>query len=106
MPSCRILLRQPARRARSLAVARVGNNMAASMAIMAITTSSSIRVKAVCVFKAFLPISIISSGATEYLVVAHLFNRFPTHRTIKQANIAALGAKDHRGLTEDIAQSA
>src|SRR3954451_8352998 len=50
------------------------------------------------------PISIVSSGATEYLVVAHLFNRFPADRTIKQTDIAALGTKDHRWLAKNIAE--
>src|SRR6266566_9384666 len=42
----RMLLMQPARRDRSLAPVNAGNNNAARIAIMAITTSSSMRVKA------------------------------------------------------------
>src|SRR5687767_6285784 len=44
--SCFTLDRQLARFAFSLALARAGNNMPARMAMMAITTSSSIKVKA------------------------------------------------------------
>jgi hypothetical protein len=36
------------RRARALALAKAGSNMAAKMAMMAITTSSSINVKPAC----------------------------------------------------------
>src|SRR5712672_537937 len=43
--SCRRLLRHCVRFPRSLAEASAGSNMAARMAIMAITTSNSIRVK-------------------------------------------------------------
>src|SRR5213595_3787704 len=46
IPTCRRLLRQAIRRALHLAEASAGRSMAARMAMMAITTSSSIRVKA------------------------------------------------------------
>src|SRR5947207_670344 len=45
MASWRWLLRQPARRARSLALASAGRSIAARMAMIAITTSNSISVK-------------------------------------------------------------
>jgi hypothetical protein len=45
-PNCFILFRQAVRLAFSLALARAGNNIAASMAIIAMTTKSSIKVKA------------------------------------------------------------
>ena len=43
--SCLTLLRQVMRLARSLALASAGNNKAARMAMIAMTTSSSMRVK-------------------------------------------------------------
>src|SRR5882724_752408 len=45
MPICRRLLTQEIFFARSLAAAKAGNNIAARIAIMAMTTSSSIKVK-------------------------------------------------------------
>src|SRR4051794_33691223 len=45
-PICLVLLKHAAARARSLARDRAGSNIAARMAMMAITTSSSIRVNA------------------------------------------------------------
>src|SRR5437868_6078617 len=49
--NCRMLLTHPVRLARSFAPDKAGNSMAAKIAIIAITTSSSIKVKAAC----FLP---------------------------------------------------
>ena len=46
MPSCLKLLRHWIRLALSLALAKAGNSIAARMAMMAITTSNSMRVKA------------------------------------------------------------
>ena len=46
MPTWRILFRQSIFRPCSLAVARVGNSMLANIAMMAMTTRSSISVKA------------------------------------------------------------
>jgi hypothetical protein len=47
MPHCRRLLEQTVRHARSLAFENPGSNIAARMAMIAITTSNSISVKAV-----------------------------------------------------------
>jgi hypothetical protein len=49
-PNCFILLRQDACRAFSLAFENTGNKIAANIAIMAMTTSNSIRVKPLLVF--------------------------------------------------------
>ena len=44
-PNCLVLLKQAVARARDFAAARAGSNMAARMAIIAMTTSNSINVK-------------------------------------------------------------
>jgi len=46
MPTCRILLMQPVCLAFCFALARAGNSIAARIAMMAITTKSSIKVNA------------------------------------------------------------
>ena len=54
IPTCRALLRHAIRLALPLALLRAGNNIAAKTAMMAITTSNSIKVKAClapCVFE-------------------------------------------------------
>src|SRR6478736_7438424 len=48
MPTCRKLLMHWVRKAFAFALDNAGNNIAARMAMMAITTNSSIRVKARC----------------------------------------------------------
>src|SRR5258708_14656355 len=69
-PTCFRLLVQLMRCARALARASAGSNMAAKMAIMAITTSNSINVKAPILLRKFF---IISAG------FSCVFGRQPVH---------------------------
>ena len=99
-PTCLRLLLQLMRRAWGLALAKAGSSKAARMAMTAITTNNSIRVKALFCLRVFF-IKSFSFNLWFGLRLVVLGRPIEPHRSVANPGVDEFQGANHRRISED-----